>query len=115
MARKLRGERTRTSSGRVQHVSFEDRAAARRSLWRMKTPMQVLVQARGSEVTFFAVLHMVEILMAVARPLSPRLRQRLEPWTAAIAQRYERLLDDNRRADAPYRETTTAPRREATQ
>jgi len=66
----------------------------------------VLIQARGSEVEFFAVLHMVELLMELALSLSPALRQRLEPWVVELERRRKRLLLENRKADARHRHSS---------
>jgi hypothetical protein len=68
----------------------------------MKSPAQVRLKVGGSDVEFFAVLHMVEMLMRLGRPLPPALRARLGPWNEELRQRRERLLADNRRADANY-------------
>ena len=99
---------TRKTEVRPPHVSPVDRAAARRSLERLKIPTEVLLMARGSEVEYFSVLHMVEMLMDVGRPLSPALRKRLDPWVAELTRRRERLLVDNRRANARFPNTSAS-------
>jgi hypothetical protein len=81
-------------------VSSADRAAARRSLQLLKSPTEVTLEAKAGEIEFYAVLHMVEMLMALARPVPIALRQRLEPWTLELERRRERLLQEARRIDA---------------
>jgi hypothetical protein len=90
----------RTSARRPEFdVRFTavDREAARQTLWQMKSPGEVAIDARGAEAHLFATLHMVEVLVVVAWPLSPELKQALSPWFAEAKQRRERLLDENRR------------------
>lgn len=89
-------------------VSPGDRAAARTSLRRLKSPAEVLIQGKGCEVEFLAVLHTIETLMQIARPLSRALRQRLSPWLAELGRRRQQILVDNRRTDARYRHSNGA-------
>lgn len=103
MKRTRRTKPSLKTPARETAVSAADRTATRRSLAGLKTPTEVMSMARGSQIEFFSVLHMVEMLMDIGRPLSAALREPLKPWTAELVQRRERLLADNRRADARLR------------
>jgi hypothetical protein len=69
----------------------------------LKTPAEVSLDAKGGEAEYFAVLHMVEMLMAYARPLPAALRSRLVPWVSELERRRERLLQEARRVTARAR------------
>jgi hypothetical protein len=76
----------------------------------VKSPEEVCLAAKSGEAEFFAVVHMVEMLMEFARPVPPALQTRLVPWVIAMQRRRERLLAETRGADRKLQAAETGAR-----
>lgn len=77
-----------------------DRVAARRSLWRLRSPAEVKCAKGDAEVV--AMLFVLDTLMQCARPLSSALLKHLKPWVIERQRRRTHVLRRNRRADRDF-------------
>jgi hypothetical protein len=68
----------------------------------MKSPAEILIEADGSEIKFFAILHMVELLIEAASPLPVRLRDDLAPWIAESRRRRLKLRVEARESESRH-------------
>lgn len=103
-------QRASRTPGGAFSITVQDRDAARRALARLKSPEEICLAANSGEAQFFAVVHMVEMLMEFARPVPPALQTRLVPWMIAMQRRRERLLAETRGADRQVRASENTSR-----
>lgn len=79
----------------------DDRAFLLDFLWRLRSPAEIVANARGSIVHLQSGLHFVMLAVEAAGPLPPALRKRLEPWFMELDRRREEVLTSLRKADQP--------------
>jgi hypothetical protein len=88
----------------VATVTPTDREAARLALRRLAPATEILTAEGRGERGARSILFMIEMLLQVARPLSPELQQWLAPWIAEIESRRQQLALEARQLDARRRE-----------